>query len=102
MTDIRSVDPPDPPRNPLRDVLTPGVLAFLAALHERFEPTRLTLLDARSRRYEQLVAGENFGFLAETEGIRCDRDWRVASPAAGLVDRRVEITGPTERKMTVN
>ena len=102
MTDIRSVEPAGTPRNPRHDVLTPGVLAFLAALHERFEPTRLALLEARSRRYEQLVAGQNFGFLAETEAIRSDPNWRVAPPAAGLVDRRVEITGPTERKMTVN
>ncbi|MHB8295906.1 MAG: malate synthase A [Acidimicrobiales bacterium] len=83
------------------EVLTGDALAFLADLHRSFEPQRRELLSARDRRYAELAAGGTFEFLEETRSVR-ESDWRVAPPAPGLVDRRVEITGPTERKMTVN
>ncbi|WP_432843960.1 malate synthase A [Dactylosporangium sp. CA-092794] len=84
------------------EILTPAALSFLAELHHRFEPTRRELLAARERRYAELAAGGSLGFLAETKDVREDDSWRVAPPAPGLVDRRAEITGPTERKMTIN
>jgi malate synthase len=83
------------------EVLTAPALAFLADLHRSFDDRRLVLLRARSDRYEELAAGGTLGFLPETQKIR-DGDWQVAPAAPGLVDRRVEITGPTDRKMTVN
>jgi malate synthase len=78
-----------------------GALAFLEDLHRRFDGRRRELLAARAKRYDELAAGGTLGFLDETKDVR-DADWRVAPPAPGLVDRRVEITGPTDRKMTVN
>jgi malate synthase len=84
-----------------REILSPEALAFLAELHRRFEPRRRELLGLRARRYEQLAAGVNLDFLPETAGVRAD-SWSVVAPAPGLVDRRVEITGPTDRKMAIN
>ena len=83
------------------EVLTTPALAFLADLHRSFDARRLELLQARDDRYQELAAGGTLGFLPETQEIR-DGDWQVAPPAPGLVDRRVEITGPTDRKMTIN
>ena len=83
------------------EVLTAPALAFLADLHRAFEARRLELLGARADRYEELAAGGTLGFLRDTQRIR-DADWRVAPAAPGLVDRRVEITGPTDQKMTIN
>jgi malate synthase len=83
------------------EVLTTPALALLADLHRTFNARRLELLQARHDRYQELAAGGTLAFLPETQGIR-DADWQVASPAPGLVDRRVEITGPTDRKMTIN
>jgi malate synthase len=84
------------------EVLTDRALALVALLHRSFNDRRLQLLDARQERYAQLAAGGTLGFLDETKDIREDPTWRVAAPAPGLVDRRVEITGPTEKKMTIN
>jgi malate synthase len=83
------------------EVLTPPALAFLADLHRTFNARRLELLEAREDRYKELAGGGTLGFLPETQEIR-DAEWQVAPPAPGLVDRRVEITGPTDRKMTIN
>jgi malate synthase len=83
------------------EVLTPGALAFLDELHERFNPTRLRLLHARVERRERLRRGETLDFLAETREVR-DADWRVDPAPADLQQRWVEITGPTERKMSIN
>jgi malate synthase len=83
------------------EVLTTPALALLADLHRTFNARRLELLQARHDRYQELAAGGTLAFLPETQEIR-DADWQVASPAPGLVDRRVEITGPTDRKMTIN
>jgi malate synthase len=84
------------------EVLTPEALTLLATLHRAHEPARRELLEARRGRQADLAAGGTLGFLAETKDVREDPSWRVADPAPGLVDRRVEITGPTDRKMTIN
>ncbi|OQO92167.1 malate synthase A [Saccharomonospora piscinae] len=85
------------------EILTPAALEFVAKLDDAFAGRRRELLDARRRRRERLDSGEeSLGFLPETRGIRADESWQVAPPAPGLEDRRVEITGPTDRKMTVN
>ncbi|MEU6644228.1 malate synthase A [Saccharomonospora sp. NPDC046836] len=85
------------------EILTPAALEFVAKLDNAFAGTRRELLDARRRRRERITSGhEQLGFLPETRWIRSDPSWQVAPPAPGLEDRRVEITGPTDRKMTVN
>jgi malate synthase len=91
--------PADPRQD---DVLTPAALDFLAELHVRFAGPRADLLAERQRRRAHLAAGGTLDFLPETAHIRGDDSWQVAPPAPGLVDRRVEITGPTDRKMTIN
>lgn len=83
-------------------ILTPQAMDFLAKLHAEFEPRRQELLAARETRRRQIAAGEDPRFLEETRDIREDDSWRVAPVAPGLEDRRVEITGPTDRKMAVN
>jgi malate synthase len=82
-------------------VLTPEALLLLADLHRRFEPARQTLLAARRERQARFDAGELPGFREDTRAIRAG-DWRVAPIPAALQDRRVEITGPVERKMIIN
>jgi malate synthase len=84
------------------EILTPEALDLIATLHRELGARRLELLAARARRQEQLSAGAMLDFLPETAAIRADSSWRVAPPAPGLVDRRVEITGPTDKKMTIN
>jgi malate synthase len=84
------------------EILTEDALGLLAALHRELQPRRAELLAARSRRQAELSAGGMLDFLVQTRQIREDPSWRVAPPAPGLVDRRVEITGPTDRKMTIN
>ncbi|HEY4940309.1 MAG TPA: malate synthase A [Rhizomicrobium sp.] len=83
------------------EILTNEALAFLAGLHRAFDARRLDLIAARAARQMRLDAGELPDFLAETKPIR-DGDWRVAPIPADLLDRRVEITGPVDRKMIVN
>ncbi len=83
------------------EILTPEALAFLAGLHRTFDARRLALIAARAERQTRLDAGELPDFLAETKAVR-DGDWRVAPIPADLLDRRVEITGPVDRKMIVN
>ena len=82
-------------------VLTPAALDLLAELHRRFEPARQSLLAARRERQARFDAGELPDFLPETQAIR-DGDWRVAEIPAAIRDRRVEITGPVDRKMIIN
>ncbi|HJW06653.1 MAG TPA: malate synthase A [Rhodanobacter sp.] len=82
-------------------ILTPPALAFLARLHRCFEATRRQLLQARRERQARYDAGELPDFRADTVAIR-DGDWQVAPIPAALQDRRVEITGPVERKMIIN
>ncbi|MBT2557321.1 malate synthase A [Hymenobacter sp. ISL-91] len=83
------------------EILTPSALAFVAELHRRFEPTRRGLLQRRTERQQRLEAGEAFDFLPETKLLR-EKPWTVAPLPDDLLDRRVEITGPTERKMIIN
>jgi malate synthase len=83
------------------EVLTPDALAFLAELHRNFNARRLELLAARQTRQKRWDAGESPDFLAETAAVRAG-DWRVAPIPADLQDRRVEITGPIDRKMIIN
>jgi malate synthase len=81
-------------------ILTPDALALVAKLTRAFEPRRQSLLAARAARAERLDAGERPDFLPETAAIR-DGDWRIAPLPAALHCRRVEITGPVERKMII-
>ncbi len=92
-----------PPEQPdLFDrILTPPALGFVAHLHRLFEARRRELMRLRAERQARLDAGATFGFLPETRAIR-EGDWTVAPVPADLQDRRVEITGPTERKMVIN
>jgi malate synthase len=84
------------------EILTPQAIDLIAALHAGLAPRRLEALAARRRRQAELSGGAMLDFLPETADIREDPQWRVAPPAPGLVDRRVEITGPTDKKMTIN
>jgi malate synthase len=84
------------------EVLSPRALELLVLLHDALAGRRGDALAARRRRQAQLSGGGTLDFLPETAHIRADDSWRVAAPAPGLVDRRVEITGPTTRKMTIN
>src|SRR5215469_7828473 len=84
------------------EILTPKALELLVALHDELGARRAELLAARRRRQTELSGGAMLDFLPATADVREDTTWRVAPPAPGLVDRRVEITGPTDRKMTIN
>ena len=98
-----TVDPKDLSDPDLLDrVLTSQALELIADLHRTFEPRRAELLAARRERAQELDAGGSLDFSADTKEIREDPDWRVADPAPGLEDRRVEITGPTDKKMAIN
>ncbi|WP_035059714.1 malate synthase A [Andreprevotia chitinilytica] len=83
------------------DILTADALAFVATLHRKFEGRRQELLAARVLRQKELDAGKLPDFLPETKAIR-DGDWKIAPIPADIALRRVEITGPVERKMIIN
>ena len=82
-------------------ILSAEAVAFVAKLHRRFEARRQELLARRAERQRQFDAGALPDFLPETKKIR-ESDWQVAAQPADLLDRRVEITGPTDRKMVIN
>ncbi len=82
-------------------VLTTEALEFVAALHVRFNPVREQLLARRARGQERIDAGGTLDFLADTADVR-GGGWTVAAAPVDLMDRRVEITGPTDRKMLIN
>jgi malate synthase len=84
------------------EILSRDALVFLAGLHRRFDGKRRDLLAARSERQKRFDAGELPDFPPETRHIRDNDSWRVAPIPADLTDRRVEITGPVDRKMIVN
>ncbi|WES64451.1 malate synthase A [Microbacter sp. GSS18] len=84
------------------EILTPEALSFLAALHHRFAGRRHDRLSDRMHRRFEIGKGHDPGFRDDTAHIREDADWRVAGAGPGLEDRRVEITGPTDPKMTIN
>ena len=83
------------------EILTPSALEFLAELHERFDGRRLDLLEARAERQDRFNAGELPDFFEETRDIR-EAEWTIGSIPRDLLDRRVEITGPTNAKMLIN
>ncbi|MGH8764468.1 MAG: malate synthase, partial [Burkholderiales bacterium] len=82
-------------------ILTPEALAFVARLHREFEARRQELLARRAARQKEFDAGGLPDFLRETKKIR-DTDWQISPQPKDLLDRRVEITGPTDRKMVIN
>lgn len=84
------------------EVLTEAALAFVAELHRRFTPRRDELLARRAERRAEIARTSTLDFLPETAAVRADDSWKVAPAPAALDDRRVEITGPTDRKMTIN
>lgn len=84
------------------EILTPQALDFVKALHRATATRRQELLQQRQTRRRQISNGADPAFLAETRSIREDDSWRVAPTAPGLEDRRVEITGPVDRKMAIN
>ncbi|MEV7416171.1 malate synthase A [Streptomyces sp. NPDC089919] len=84
------------------EILTPAALDFVGLLAEAFAERREQLLKERRRQAIRLATGSPLDFPIATAAIRADRSWRVAPPAPGLEDRRVEITGPPERRMAVN
>src|SRR3954469_20663240 len=90
-----------PPVDRSAEILTPEALGFVAVLHREFDGRRRQLLAARADRWQRLRAGQLPDFLPETREVR-DGDWRVPDAPAGLRDRRVEITGPVDRKMVIN
>ncbi|HUQ90733.1 MAG TPA: hypothetical protein VM120_03560, partial [Bryobacteraceae bacterium] len=83
------------------EILTPEAVAFLTALSAEFETRRRQLLAQRAERWEQLRGGVLPDFLESTREIR-DSKWTVAPISKALLDRRVEITGPVDRKMIIN
>ncbi len=84
------------------EILTPEALDFVARLDDAFAARRLEVLKERARRSGHLAGGTPLDFPLATRAVRQDPDWRVAPPAPGLTDRRVEITGPPDRRMAVN
>ena len=82
-------------------ILTDEALLFVANLHRLYEPTRQALLGARQNRQKWYDAGNPIDFPPETSAVRLG-DWKVAGSPADLQDRRVEITGPVDRKMVIN
>ncbi|WP_406413075.1 malate synthase A [Streptomyces sp. NBC_01614] len=84
------------------EVLTEAALAFVAELHRRFTPRRDELLARRAERRAEIARTSTLDFLPETAAIRADDSWTVGPCPPALQDRRVEITGPTDRKMTIN
>jgi malate synthase len=82
-------------------IVSSEALAFVAALVRAFRPRIRELLALRAERQARIDAGESFGFLEETRSVR-EGDWKVAPLPADLLDRRVEITGPVDRKMIIN
>ncbi len=83
------------------EILTPPAIAFVAKLSRKFENRRRELMDARAQRQSEFDAGKLPDFLAETREIR-EGKWTIGSVPADLQNRRVEITGPTDRKMVIN
>jgi malate synthase len=102
MVDVAGVEVRGTVEGRSTEVLTPEALDFLAELHRRFNPTRRQLLARRRERQARFDAGENPDFLDETREVRDDAGWRVSPVPEDLQDRRVEITGPTDRRMVIN
>src|SRR5580765_4918631 len=101
MTTATGISIAGPPPTRAAEILTPEALAFVGLLQREFEPRRQGLLTARAERWQRLKAGELPDFLPETREVR-ESDWRVPEAPADLRERRVEITGPVDRKMVIN
>lgn len=99
---MSTIDITGPAGDRFDEILTPEALRFLTRLHDRFAGPRHERLAARMANRRHLDNGRDLRFLPETSAIRDDPTWRVAGAGPGLDDRRVEITGPTDRRMTVN
>ena len=84
-----------------QQILNPKTLALIELLHTKFNPRRLELLAQRKHRQDEIDDGKKPDFLKDTKSIR-DSDWEVAPLPSDLQDRRVEITGPVDRKMVIN
>lgn len=105
MNDPITLNGTTPNASPVRrqeQILTPQAMDFLAQLHHEFEPRRQELLALRETRRRNIAGGQDPRFLEDTRSIREDDSWKVAPIAPGLEDRRVEITGPPERRMAIN
>ncbi|GAA1208654.1 malate synthase A [Rhodoglobus aureus] len=98
----RRMEPIAESQDRFSEILTPEALHFLTRLHDQFAGRRHDRLAARMESRKHITNGRNLRFLPETAAIREDPSWRVAGAGPGLHDRRVEITGPTDRKMTIN
>src|SRR3989441_10793953 len=83
------------------EILTEEALDFIANLHRHFEPRRQDLLARRAARQKEFDRGKLPDFLPDTREIR-EGEWRMAPQPKALLDRRVELTGPTDRKMVIN
>jgi malate synthase len=102
MSRLRQIQVTGPREDRFDEILTDDALRLAADLDDLFAERRCELLAARRERQADIAGGAELDFLPETKEIRSDDSWRVASPAPGLVDRRVEITGPIDAKMAVN
>lgn len=98
----RHIEVLGPPGPRFEEVLTPAALEFIAQLHSVFSKRRLDLLQERRHQSDRLASGSRLDFPRATSAVRRDPHWRVAPPAPGLTDRRVEITGPPERGAAVD
>jgi len=101
MTTATGISIAGPPAQRAAEILSPEALEFVALLQSEFEPRRRELLAARAERWQRLKDGELPDFLPETRSVR-ESEWRVPEAPADLRERRVEITGPVERKMMIN
>ncbi|MBO0701345.1 MAG: malate synthase A [Candidatus Dormibacteraeota bacterium] len=101
MATTQGIDVRGPVEGRQHEILTPEALDFVADLHRTFEPRRQELLKLRQERQDRISEGGALDFLPETREIR-EGDWQAAPPPPDLLDRRVEITGPVERKMVIN
>ncbi|KAK5140683.1 hypothetical protein LTR04_002883 [Oleoguttula sp. CCFEE 6159] len=99
---LQNVNILGPLNDQTRKVLSKEATVFLALLHRSFNARRKALLERRKVRQAELDKGNLLDFLPETKHIRESDSWKGAPPAPGMIDRRVEITGPTDRKMVVN
>src|SRR3954447_3372771 len=100
--DVRGLEIHAPVSGRMEEVLTPEAVEFVAGLHREFDGTRQDLLRRRAERMAELEKGGSLDFLEATRAIRDDDSWTVAPAPRDLRDRRVEITGPTSRKMAIN
>src|SRR4051794_38897225 len=100
-TSVGGVELLGPVEGRFEEVLTEEALSFVAELHRRFDGRRRELLERRRERMRALQGGGTLDFLPETRELR-DGDWQVAPAPPDLQNRRVEITGPTDRKMVIN